>query len=184
MTEDHAVKNAEAPVANSTIKVEGATLHWLHAPGHTQDHTCWYLEEENALFAGDCILGAGTVVFEQLKQYVDSLMAMLSFWKSRSVFSGVIYPGHGPVVEDGFAKIQEYLDHRQARENQILQTLGDARRPLTIPEIVQVVYDGYSDELKQVAEISVLHHLDKLELENVVKPGQNGEWILLSRTKL
>ena len=34
-------------------------------PGHAPDHTCWLLEEEQTLFSGDVVLGAGTVIVHE-----------------------------------------------------------------------------------------------------------------------
>ena len=54
------------------------------------------------------MLGHGTTVFQDLKEYVDSLKKMAA-----APDVGRIYPGHGPVIEDGKAKLDEYIKHRQ-----------------------------------------------------------------------
>ena len=147
------------------IEVDGCTLTALHTPGHAIDHLCFYLEEELSLFTGDLIVGVGTVVIHQeaggLKQYLASLERLLSLELER------IYPGHGPVIHRPREKIVEYIEHRQMRENQILEALdwGD----VTIPEIVRRVYTDVIPALHPVAERSVEAHLSKLEEDHLVE---------------
>jgi glyoxylase-like metal-dependent hydrolase (beta-lactamase superfamily II) len=83
-----------------------------------------------------------------------------------------IYPGHGPVVLDARAKLEEYVAHRTEREEQVLATVGDGAR--TIPEIVRSIYAGHPPEVLPLAERSVLAHLVKLEGEGRVRRKGRG----------
>lgn len=84
--------SGQNPIHDGQIfKTEGATMRAFHCPGHTTDHMAFVLEEENAMFTGDNVLGHGTAVFEDLAVYLDSLSRM------REQFHGRAYPGHvGP----------------------------------------------------------------------------------------
>lgn len=142
---------------------------------------CFRLEEESSLLAGDNILGEGSAVFEDLHMYMSSLAKMQSFNPTR------LYCGHGPVVEKGVEKIEEYIRHRMEREKQILGVMqggGGAggegaddetvnnnnhhHRNWTAASIVEVVYAAYPKELWPAATHSVVLHLRKLEQDGVV----------------
>jgi glyoxylase-like metal-dependent hydrolase (beta-lactamase superfamily II) len=45
---------------------EGATIRAMHAHGHSHDHMCFMLEEENAMLAGGNVLSHGTSAVELL----------------------------------------------------------------------------------------------------------------------
>src|SRR5207249_7442513 len=113
-------------------EADGATLIVVHTPGHASDHLCYYLVEEKALFTGDVVLAGSTTVIPagdgDLLDYMNSLKRLQGLDVRR------IYPAHGPVIEDGPGRIQEYIDHRLMRERQILTALGAGLA--TIPEMV------------------------------------------------
>ncbi len=106
-------------VHGQQFTAEGATLIALATPGHTEDHTSFLLQEEGSIFSGDTILGAGTSVFNDLHSYLHSLRLIHSHRPQR------IYPAHGPIIDGGEAptRIEQYIAHRAAREQQIVQTL-------------------------------------------------------------
>ncbi|KAI9254074.1 beta-lactamase-like protein 2-like protein [Sporodiniella umbellata] len=142
---------------------EDVTLRVIYTPGHTQDHCTFWLEEEKSLFTVDCVLGQGTAVFEDLQAYMAGLERLLALEPRR------LYPGHGPLIEHGVAKIQEYIGHRLAREQQIIQLLQ--KGPLTPLEIVQVLYKDYPQSLHAPATHNILLHLKKLQAEAKVGHG-------------
>jgi endoribonuclease LACTB2 len=146
------------------VEGDGVTLIPVHTPGHASDHLCYYLPEERALFSGDLILNGSTSVIPEedgdLGLYMDSLRRVQALDIRR------IYPAHGPVIEDGPAKIQEYIDHRRLRERQILEALGGGAR--TIPAMVKVIYADVPEKLHAMAGQSVHSHLKKLLKEGRV----------------
>jgi len=153
------------------VRTQGATLRALHTPGHAPDHLCFALEEEGALFSGDNVLGVGTTVLPlgtgDLAAYMASLERMLAARPGR------IYPAHGPRIEDGAAKIREYLAHRRAREAEILAALGP--EPRSVQDLVAQVYAGYPASLHAAAAQSATHHLRKLEREGRARRDGGSE---------
>lgn len=162
------------------FETEGATLRAFHCPGHTTDHMALVLEEEDAMFTADNVLGQGTAVFEDLASYMKSLDSMSRQFKGRA------YPGHGPVIEDGPAKISEYIKHRKQREKQVLDVLAQDREGgWSSMDIVKVIYKDYPENLWEPAERGVLHILDKLQKEGKVAYNKEKKtWALGGKSSL
>jgi glyoxylase-like metal-dependent hydrolase (beta-lactamase superfamily II) len=143
------------------VSTGSVSLGVVATPGHTPDHVAFFDARTGSLFTGDAVLGRGTSVIDppegDLAAYLRSLRRM------RELGPRTIYPGHGPVVLRALATLDEYLDHRRMREEQILTALGDASR--TPEEMVAEIYADYPTELHELAARSVLAHLLKLEVE-------------------
>src|SRR5438445_5378185 len=164
-------EEGERPLAGGhRIEGGGVVLRALRTPGHSRDHVVFHDPETGSLFTGDTVLGRGTSVVDppdgDMAQYMRSLASMLAL-RPRG-----LYPGPGPVVEAGMAKIREYIEHRQMRERQVLEALAVAGAPRAPEELVTQIYRDYPAELHQAAGRSVLAHLIKLEREGrVVRAG-------------
>ncbi|KAF3004869.1 hypothetical protein E8E13_005747 [Curvularia kusanoi] len=162
-----------------TFTTDGATLRAFHCPGHTTDHMAFVLEEEDAMFTADNVLGQGTAVFEDLATYMKSLEDM------GKQFTGRAYPGHGPVIEDGRAKISDYIKHRRQREQQVLDVLAKEKEAgWTSMEIVKVIYKDYPENLWEPAERGVIQILNKLNGEGKVVKNDKGGWSLSGKASL
>ncbi|SPJ85238.1 probable metallo-beta-lactamase domain protein [Fusarium torulosum] len=169
------------------FEVDGATLTAAYTPGHTKDHVVFVLQEEDAMFTADNVLGQGTAVFEDLAAYLRSLEEM------KPLFKGRAYPGHGPVIEDGPAKITEYITHRKQREQQVIQTLKtgpdgrETQNPMlwsawSATELVEVIYKDVPKDLHSAARGGVLQILGKLEGEGRVSHG-GDKWKMLAEDR-
>nr|XP_009857740.1 endoribonuclease LACTB2-like [Ciona intestinalis] len=153
------------------LKTEGASLRVVHTPGHTVDHIILQLQEDNSIFSGDCILGEGTAVFEDLSDYMKSLQIIADLKPN------VIYPGHGPVIQNPVPQIQYYINHRNEREKQILECLESSKSPMESMEVVKILYKDVAEHLHPVADKNVNNHLSKLKKEGTVKED-NGKWFM------
>lgn len=163
-------------IDRQTFSVDGATLQAYHCPGHTKDHMGFIFREEDAMFTGDNVLGHGTAVFEDLVTYLGSLDSM------RRQFQGRAYPGHGAVVDDGPAKIREYIAHRQQRESEILQALSEVDGEATAMELVKVVYKDVPENLHEPAAGGVSQVLQKLQEDGKVTSKGSERWQLAEKT--
>ncbi|XP_072041879.1 endoribonuclease LACTB2-like [Amphiura filiformis] len=161
------------------LKTDGATLRAVYTPGHTDDHMVLVLEEEQAVFTGDCILGEGTAVFEDLFTYMKSLEKLVSLKPQK------LYPGHGPVIDDAVPKVQMYIDHRNMRERQIMEVLsGNTDKWMTPMDMVKIIYVDVPEHLHIAAAGNVDHHLTKLEKEKKIVRRDDGGTVQWKKSSL
>jgi glyoxylase-like metal-dependent hydrolase (beta-lactamase superfamily II) len=152
----------------------GWTLCALTTPGHTSNHLCFALEETQALFTGDHVMGWSTTVVAPPDGDMADYMASLHRLHERE--DRVLYPAHGPAIETPKRLVRGMIGHRRQREAQILRLLeaGDQ----SIDAIVPQMYKGVDQRLWPAAGRSVLAHLIDLERRGRVARESEERWLL------
>lgn len=162
----------------AVIEVAGWTLEAIPTPGHTSNHICYALAQENALFSGDHIMGWSTTVITPPDGDMGDYLRSLELIRDRD-FS-VLWPTHGPPVTDVRPFLDAYMDHRKDRERQIIERLaaGDTR----IKEMVPTLYASVDQRLWPAAAHSVMAHM--LELVRSGRVATKGDPALDSEYRL
>ncbi|CED84290.1 Glyoxylase [Phaffia rhodozyma] len=185
-------------LANNQIFTLGETiLKVIHTPGHTEDSICLQMDD-GSIFTADSVLGESTAVFGHLRPYLDSLRQLSSLSPTS------LYPGHGIVILNGLKTLEDYITHRQIREDQIMSLLQ--RQPSgpeqgtrlpgawesksknkgeggwSVEELVLEMYADVGFVLQNAAARGVILHLEKLLDEGKIKKHNRTkneeEWVL------
>ena len=133
----------------------GWTLEAVHTPGHTSNHLCFALAEEQALFSGDHVMGWSTTVVSPPDGDMGAYMASLDKLTGRD--ETTYWPTHGPPIPKPGRFVGRLLGHRRRRESEILACVADGAA--TIPELVTRLYVGLDPRLNPAAARTVLAHL-------------------------
>ena len=130
----------------------GWTMEAIATPGHTSNHICFALREENACFTGDHIMGWSTTVITPPDGDMTDYLASLDDIRARRF--DVLWPTHGPPIRDVDRFIQAYADHRQERLDQITDALKSG--PAKIRDLVPRLYADVDARLHPAAARSML----------------------------
>lgn len=148
-----------------SIATDQGRLQVWETPGHTTDHLSFFWPEANAVFVGDLVLGTGNTswVGEYLGCVADYLASLK---RIREAEPNVLFPGHGPPIQDVAVRLGVFEAHRLKRLDQVRRVRVDS--PNATPEqIVEAVYKGrLPPKLVKAARASVeamIHHLDSVE---------------------
>ena len=102
-----------------------------------------------------------------MSAYLDSLRRLLE------LDLDAICPGHGPVVWDPRAHLEQYLAHRLEREQRVLDALGAGAR--TRDEVLDRAWSEVDLDavpyLRFAAGLTLDAHLDKLSAEGRLPDG-------------
>ena len=140
------------------VSVGGVAIEAVHTPGHTADHLCFLLGDQ--LFTGDHIMGGSTVIMEDATEYLQSL------YRVRDLAVRRIEPGHGQSMDDAGAVVDGYIEHRLAREREIVNAIREGAS--TVADVVDAVYAFVPVDLRPAAIHQAIVQLNKLYADDLV----------------
>jgi endoribonuclease LACTB2 len=156
---------------------------------------CFRLENEGAIFAGDCIMNGSTAEFEDLSAYSMSLDRLLEAFSSANKKNknydnyddcddrqiddrAKCYPSHGDVILDGERMTEGYLKHRTSRERQFLKELKTfGEKGANVWELAMKVYG------KLVGALVFIMSCLKITKQHLEKMRQDGSVTVLQKQK-
>mmetsp|Transcript_5254 Transcript_5254/g.7192 ORF Transcript_5254/g.7192 Transcript_5254/m.7192 type:complete len:336 (-) Transcript_5254:139-1146(-) len=135
------------------------TMEAVYTPGHTSNHLCFALKEENALFTGDHVMGWSTSVIlppdGNMTDYMKSLDKLLK--RKEDVY----WPTHGTCIRNVQSFVTSYMEHRYERKEQIISCLkekenGNKSEKIRIADMVPLIYKDLDRKLYGAAARSIL----------------------------
>jgi glyoxylase-like metal-dependent hydrolase (beta-lactamase superfamily II) len=140
-------------------------LRAIATPGHAPDHLAFVTG--TAALTGDAVLGEGSVFVSPYPGSLTAYLDGLNRLKTRELT--VLCPGHGPVVHDPQAKLEQYISHRLDRERRLLRALTAGKR--SVDELLDEVWADAPAHLRPAATVTLAAHLDKLDDEGRLPGG-------------
>ena len=128
-------------------------------PGHAPDHFALIFGPVG--FTGDAVLGQGSVFIAPDPGALAGYLGALARLRRREL--ELLLPGHGPVINDPAAKLDEYVAHRLDRERRLVAGIGAGAR--SVDELLDAAWSDVGPELRPAAAVTLAAHLDKLAAE-------------------
>ena len=142
------------------------TILAIAPPGHVGGSMCYLLQPDGVLFSGDCVLSRGTTAVH-LDQGGDMAAYVVSLQKLADQNANLLLSFHGPPVTDPAAKLSELIEHRNSRDQSILECLRDG--VTEVDEIRERLYGAANLEEWRwnAAREQIIAHLIKLTGEGL-----------------
>ena len=128
----------------------------VDAQGHAPDHVAF--ETPLGTLSGDLAVAEGSVVVGAPEGDVRAYLTALRRLHARD--PRVLYPGHGPVIDDPRATCERLVAHRNAREEKVRTAVE--RGAVDVDAVLDTAYGKDLSGVEDLARATVRAHLEKL----------------------
>jgi glyoxylase-like metal-dependent hydrolase (beta-lactamase superfamily II) len=151
--------------------IAGYDVTCVYTPGHADGHLCY--EHGGASIVGDMVAGIGWILIDPVEGDMADYLASLGKLLARPATR--LLPAHGPTIEDGAAKLREYIAHRTMREERVLAALA-GKTEAALVDLIPTAYADTPRPLWPLAERALRAHLNKLVREGRAREVAPGRW--------
>jgi len=148
---------------SSVIQGPDWTLQVIHTPGHFGNHISFAFGD--MCFVGDHVMGWASSLVSPPDGDLTDFMASCEKLSARPW--RVFHAGHGAPIENPSERLKWLMDHRRAREADILETLNAG--PGTAEALATLIYKHTPAELLPAATRNVFAHLIDLQGKSLVE---------------
>jgi len=161
-----------------TVDAAGEPFRVLHLPGHADGHIALLGEQSGRLFGGDVLLDDITpnvgrwpdTARDPLGRYLDTLQRVSGLQPR------VVYPGHGPVIDDAPRRAAEIAGHHEERLDVTEAALRDGAE--TAYDAAQIIWRdeplGFHEQ--RFALVEAVSHLERLAATGRAREPRPGRW--------
>jgi endoribonuclease LACTB2 len=147
-----------------------------HTPGHASGHLTFFDPFYRFLFAGDIVSTMTSVLIAppdgNLAIYVQSLLRLTN------LPARLLLPAHGGPSARPRQTLLDALEHRMARERQLVEALQAG--PRTVEELGPEIYRGLPDNMMRFAHLQIQAGLEKLLGEGRVQVTADKRWVVVA----
>ncbi len=104
------------------LKVDSG-MELIHLPGHSPGSSAVYIRNGKIMISGDHVLGKITPNISVYGDEDDLGLYLASLKKVKDMDVSIIYPGHGPPINDPNSRISEIIKHHELRMGNILSAI-------------------------------------------------------------
>jgi len=146
----------------------GARWEVIESPGHCPGQIC--LVGESGVVSGDNCTLVGTILVPSGEGDMGAYISGLE--RIRDLKPKVLFPGHGPLVANPERVLTEYIEHRKARHQKVLEAVRAGNS-----DILSIASAAYSDSPGAhplLAQDQALSHLKELQKTGDVENDGSG----------
>ena len=151
-------------------------LECVFTPGHAPGHIALLHKRSNTMFSGDLVASKGTILVRPPEGHMGDYLESLARVKAMNL--GALHPSHGWTIVTPRQKLEEYEQHRLAREEQVYQALEDHSQAASDVwaepmDLVPSVYKDVPETVWFLAAMSLTAHL--IHLHEVGRAERDGD---------